>query len=66
MPVEDMNSQPIPKTSSKVGQCDMCRDEGVKVWTITGVDYCEECRDWLLKMKAQYKQDAAKRLEETA
>ena len=61
-----MNSQPTPKTSSKVGQCDICRDEGVKVWTIKGADYCYECKEWILKMKAEYEQAAAKRLKDTA
>ena len=55
----------IPTSSSKLGQCHLCRDAGVKLWTIIGIDYCYDCKNWLLKQKAQYKHAAKQRLEET-
>ena len=59
-------SHTIPTSNSKVGQCNICREGQRKLWTIVGIDYCYDCKEWLLKMQSQYKQAAAQRLEETS
>ena len=48
---------------SAMGKCEICESDNVQVWNLQGTDYCRECKDWLLKMKADYEQAAAKRLD---
>ena len=56
----------IPTSFSKLGQCNICRAQQVALWTVKGLDYCRECKDWLLKNQKVCKQWAGPSMKETS